>query len=522
MKKLVSILLTFALVFSFASVAAFAEQTTPVGSITVNNATIKDGAPAATYSIYKMLDLAGYNPEKNAYSYTIAEEWEEFFTTGEGAGFITLEDNTYVKWAFGDDESRAPEFAKKAGAYVKAKNSDSDTTNDIPVVKTTANTSDYTVTGTSFKFSDLPLGYYLIDSTMGALCGLTTTNYNAQVNAKNGIPTINKYVQEDSIEGSWQGTNTADIGQTVYYKVTINVHPGAENYVLHDKMDEGIIFENVTNVTLNGTTVDASKYDVYTHPGHTAETTDDVTDDCTFEVRFEKEFCDSFKANDKVEIFYTAFLNENAVIAGEGNVNKAYLGYGEGHETEVKTTTTYTYSFDIAKTDDKDKLLGGAEFKLYINPADPDPAVDDDDPTIPLVDMGKDAEGVQVYRRATPAEIAENTVIVVDIIVADGLVRIEGFDNGTYYLEETVAPSGYNMLTARKEFTIADGNLDATISADGTVSTGSGVHVVNKTGNRLPETGGTGTMMFVLIGTIVVLGAGVLLVTKKRMSMIED
>jgi LPXTG-motif cell wall-anchored protein len=96
-----------------------------------------------------------------------------------------------------------------------------------------------------------------------------------------------------------------------------------------------------------------------------------------------------------------------------------------------------------------------------------------------------------------------------------------GFDNGTYYLEETVAPAGYNKLTARQKFIISDANLDATFNGD-IFSTGSGVHVVNKTGSMLPETGGLGTLLFTLLGGSTVLGTGVVLVTKKRMSKIED
>ena len=119
------------------------------------------------------------------------------------------------------------------------------------------------------------------------------------------------------------------------------------------------------------------------------------------------------------------------------------------------------------------------------------------------------------YRRARADEIG------IDIVVKDGKVRVVGFDNGTYYLEETEAPDGYNKLSARQKFIISDGNLDATFNGE-IYSTGSGVHVVNKTGSMLPETGGIGTVLFITFGAIVVLAAGVLLVTKKRMAMIKD
>jgi len=118
------------------------------------------------------------------------------------------------------------------------------------------------------------------------------------------------------------------------------------------------------------------------------------------------------------------------------------------------------------------------------------------------------------YRRARADETG------ISIVVKDGKVRVVGFDNGTYYLQETVTPEGYNNLAARHRFIISDENLDASITGN-IVSTGSGVHVVNKSGTMLPETGGMGTTLFVTGGMIAVLGAGVLLVTKKRMSMIE-
>ena len=109
----------------------------------------------------------------------------------------------------------------------------------------------------------------------------------------------------------------------------------------------------------------------------------------------------------------------------------------------------------------------------------------------------------------------------VSIVVKDGMVRVVGLDNGTYYLEETIAPAGYNKLTARHKFIISDGNLDA-IFNDGVFSTGSGVHVVNKTGSMLPETGGLGTTLFVVFGGIAALGAGIVLFAKKRLSQIEE
>jgi len=231
--------------------------------------------------------------------------------------------------------------------------------------------------------------------------------------------------------------------------------------------------------------------------------TDVITDGCDFEVHFSEEFCNELETNDKIIVSYTALLNRNAVIAGTGNVNTAWLSFGEGHKSNEDSVTTYTYGIDIVKTDGANKLIDGAQFKIY------DAATGGNEVKVVLMDDGV------TYRRARADEDG------VSIVVKDGKVRVNGFDNGTYYLEETVAPAGYNQLSARQKFIISDANLDATFNGE-VYSTGSGVHVVNKTGSMLPETGGLGTVLFTVLGGITVLATGVVLVTKKRMSNIAE
>jgi len=500
MKKLFAILMMLTLVLSMAAVPAFADET---GSITINNVPTAEDDDGTIYNIYRLLDLPTYNLADGKYSYVINDSWVNFFKEGTGAlDYVSVENGKYVTWSNAkDDEDTVGKFAQLALAYAKEAgiNPTASSKNGDMTVTTDSQTK-----VTSGKFTNLPLGYYLVDSNVGALCGLTTTNPNASINAKNGRPTIDKQVQEDSTK-SYGYINTADIGQLVYYQITINVHAGAQNYVLHDMMADGLTFKEIDRVehVVPGTGTHEADPDMYT------VTTTGLADDCDFEISFTDEFYENVKANDKIIIYYHAMLNRNAVIAEAGNPNEAVLTFGEPTITDGKfesnrsTTTTYTYAFDLVKTDSQNVLLDGAEFKIY------DAAEGGNEIAVVLMDDGV------TYRRARADETGTT------IIVKDGKVRIVGFDNGTYYLEETKEPQGYNKLTSRQSFTISDSNRDAIFNGD-IFSTGSGVHVVNKTGTILPETGGFGTTMFILIGGLAVLAAGVLLFVNKRMSQIAE
>ena len=504
MKKLISIALAIMLIASLCSTVFADEPTT--GSITING--VSDGT---TYAIYKLLDLESYNQTSGAYSYTVNPAWTAFFATPEAQAYVAVNaDGGYVSWIAADDDATVAAFAKIALQYAKD--------HGIAPVKSSANPGDMTVTENIGVFSGLSLGWYLVDSTAGALCGLTTTDPDASINAKNQIPTVDKQVQED-LTGMWGDVNTADIGQIVNFMTIIHVAAGAENYALHDQMSEGLTFVHntadgrgvtkVIRVTSGGaetTLVEGVHY--------TVKATGLCGTDCDFEVDFSDALVADLKANERIIVYYNAMLNRYAVIDGN-NSNESWLEYGENKFTTHDQTNTHTFSIDIVKTDSSNLLIDGAKFKIYDaatggNEIAVVPLMESDDVT-PM----RDDKGNPVYRRARADETG------VEILVKDGKVTVVGFDNGVYYLEETAAPAGYNKLTARKEFTIADGSLVAVFN-NGIYSTGSGVHVVNKTGSMLPETGAMGTLMFITFGTFVALGTGVLLITKKRVSLIED
>lgn len=503
MKKIISLVLCLMFVLGLALPVMAEEET---GSITINGI-----GSDAVYKIYKLLDLESYNPTTGAYSYKVNAAWNSFFATADALTYVAIDDAGYVTWIGGENnETAVIAFSKLALQYAKD--------NSIAPTKSSENSGEFVITGDSGKFSDLALGWYLVDSNIGSLCGLTTTNPNASIQAKNGHPTLDLQVQEDSTD-QWGAHNTADMGQTVYFRATVSVHAGAENYVFHGLLPDGLTFSKVSKIehVVPGTSTTEEATAGTDYSVVTSATLMDST--CDFEVSFGNAFCDHLQTNDKVIVYFEAMLNRNAVIAGIGNPTEAWLTYGEvsstvSHETTHDVTTTYTYSFDIVKTDGQFILLDGASFKIY------DAATGGNEiAVVPLKDSSEtpvlDKNDNPVYRRARADETG------VAIAVKDGVVTVVGFDNGTYYLEETISPVGYNKLTARQRYIIADNNLSAVFNGD-TYSTGSGVHVVNKTGTMLPETGGIGTLLFTLLGGGTVLGTGVVLVAKKRTSKIDE
>ena len=510
MKRIAAIMLSVVMVLGMSSVVSASSTTTPSGSspATRGKITITNAIPGQTYTIYKILELESYShggtPESGNYAYKVAtgSRWDDFIT---GAGNAYLEKDTtsgYVTWKAGvtaDDATKAA-FAKKALEYAK-------TTSGI------ANAGTYTVpaataTPTTVVFDDLDLGYYLVDSSAGALCSLDTTNNVITIEEKNGVPSVEKKVQEDSKVGTadeYGDTNTADIGQTVNFKTTITAQPGAENYVLHDKMSAGLTFDSSTVVVKKSTSGTESILASGTH--YTITPATGITDGCTFEIKFEQTFCDTLAADDKIIVTYSATLNENAAIGTTGNTNETHLSYGNDSKTTESTTTTYTYSIPVFKYTNKpvaDTPLAGAKFVLSKDAtgasATPIELVSTTAPT---------GETGDFYRVAKSGEAGAVTEITTP---ATGKFTIQGLDADTYYLHETKQPDGYNKLKDPVTVVITE---DGKITVSGVEETT--VKVLNNTGSILPSTGGRGTTILYVLGALLVLGSSVVLITKRRM-----
>lgn len=494
-KRALALLLALTMLLAM-SVSALAANGTnnDNGTITINNAVV-----GQTYTIYQILALESYNTEANAYSYKATTAWETFVESdGIKDVYLVTDDQGYVTWKGETTDSRVSTFAQLAQAYA------ANSANSVTATKTEKATS------TTITFTGLNLGYYLLDSSMGTLCSLNTTNPDATIQEKNEAPTNEKKVEEDSTPGTYGSTNDADIGQTVNFQSTITAQAGAQNYIFHDTMSTGLTFGSVTGITLNGTAVDTSNYTVKT---------DKLTDGCTFEVVFTQAFCDTLKANDTIVISYTATVNENAFVGTPGNANESKLEYGETGKTTTtppSKTTTYTWEIDVYKYTvvkaaeegqaDTEKALAGAEFILYKDVAN------DDATTTRYYAVATAVTGGYRFTGWTTEQGSATKFVT----PATGKFAIKGLDSDTYYLEETTAPAGYNVLKDPVKVVIgADGSVTY---GDDSTAANPDVKILNNTGAELPSTGGVGTTIFYVLGGLLVVCAGVLLITKRRMN----
>lgn len=496
-KKIAAIMFAFMMVVSMGCNVKAVEGASPEtkGTITITNAKVGE-----TYKLYKILSLESYSYTENEkdngnYAYTLTgDDWDDFIKGSNVLNKYFKFDQTkkYLTWEGGTDEARVKEFAQLALKYARNE------ANGVQPVQTVQ-----TATSDTVIYSGLDLGYYLVDSSMGTLCALTTTNPTVEIEEKNTAPTVEKKVG-NSAENVNSENNTASIGDKVYFKTTITTQPGAQNYVLHDKMTEGLTFdENSVNVSLHKKATSDEKTLTKTKDYSVDTTNLENTDPkCTFHINFTKELCDGLEADDTITVAYFATVNENAVIGNvEKNTNETWLKYGDSQNTQHKTTTTKTFEMKVFKfykdknDSNTEKGLADAKFTLSKNKNGTDP--------IKLIDKGSNT-----YRVAKTDE----TNTITEVITPDnGRFTIQGLGAGTYYLTETKQPAGYNKLS---------GPVTVVIDETGLVKVGESeanpVKVENKTGTVLPSTGGAGTTMIYLVGAVLVLGSGVVLVTKRR------
>lgn len=505
-QKLMAALLAVAMVCAMAIPAfatdgdATAAAATGTGSITIENAVTNQ-----TYKIYRILNLE-YHADTKAYRYTANGAWEGFIRN-ENNSFKLDEKTGAVTWINSNPENNGTAIqyiANSAGTYAKY------TPNNV------REDGSAKANGITLTFSNLPLGWYLVVSDLnnGAMCSIGTTDPNAVIREKNSKPTIEKEVYEGDTLGY---SNDAGIGDTVKFQTRIHVTDGnPTNYVLHDTMSNGLKFneKSVTVLLMRDPKTGGSNYGGNLTPGTDYELVTSTSDTCTFEIKFLK----ALKPYDYIQVDYSATVTSDAVIGTTGNDNKAVLTYGNNSTTtESSTTKTYVWEMGVRKFanlggDDTNHALADAEFQLYKKDGDTQKYA-----------KFVETSTTSVYKLTGWTNNATEAIKVKT--PANGNITFEGLDAGTYYLEETKAPVGYNKLTAPITVvidrgtlpTVASQTISYTVKYGDTTADDHVVRVENKAGTVLPSTGGMGTTIFYVIGGGLMVAAIVLLVTKKRM-----
>ena len=393
---------------------------------------------------------------------------------------------------------------------------------------------------------EVPAGYYLIKDVNGSQNGeydsytlyIVEVADDITIAPKASVPTVEKKVQEDdkySADNKYgDGYNDVadwNIGDKVPFKLIGTLPSKYEDYtsykyIFHDTMSEGLEFDPESVEVYYASKEDGTGKTMIDEKDYTV-VVGKITDACSFEVVFNNlKDITGLTSESKIIVEYKAELTDKAVIGLPGNPNEVYLefsnnpnigGEGDTGKTPTDKVIVFTYELDVTKVEEgSSTVVPNAEFKLR-----------DEDGKYVVVD----AEGKVTGWSDTEEH---GSILKSD---DNGLFKVIGLDDGTYYLKETKAPDGYNILQDEIKLVIsattengqewsgkAGEALKAiTISVDdakpntGDIENGTvEIIVENSKGSILPETGGMGTTIFYALGAILVLGAGVLLIARRR------
>lgn len=456
-KKIVSLCLAMVMCLGL-SVTAASAAGTGTGKITVNKAQVGN-----TYTLYKVFDAASSG---DGISYKLVSGKT---TAPEGFTVDSVGNVTYNgKGLNGDMNKLTADDIEAIAGYV----SDSD------VVETKTAESD------TVEFTGLTDGYYYITTTTGTLVTINSVkNKTATVEDKNEAPVIDKKSDESATDAK---QDIAGVGDSVPFTATIDVKKGAKNYVFKDTMKNMKFAKGAEiKVSVGGTEVAASDNT------YKLATTED-----TLLIEFNNEWIKS-QAGKQITIKYSAIITSDALTTTPAT-NEAKLEYGNGAtniSTPSEVVKVYNATITVNKKDgNNNSPLAGAFFVLQNSEGKYYKAIKDTDGKI---------TGIEWVEREN-ADVLETTTD------NNCTIEFKGLDNGVYTLIETKAPDGYNTAED-KTITIEDGNYNP----DNLHQT---KDVMNLRGTQLPSTGGMGTTIFYVVGGIMVLGAAVLMVTKRRVN----
>ena len=507
--------------------------------------------------------------EENTHTYEIYQ----IFTGDYSEGILSN-----VKWGENGTGTKGEAVGSTILKELEAVAGSPSDTEQLAVIKKYANLSSTPYTsGTATRYENLTNGYYLVkdkDGTQNTANGFYTlyvvqvVNETLEFEPKGDVPKAEKKIVEGDNKVD---VNEASIGDTVDYEITGTLPTNFDDYntyyyVFTDTLSKGLTYKGDVTVTVGD--VDVTKYFYVNASDYSATNGTTITVGIQ-DIKALGKIGVTVTKDSEIVVTYSATLNENAVIAGEGNPNDVKLTYsndpnnsgtgtdtppGENPgkptsahptgETPKDQVVTYTTELTILKTDKGNNILTGAEFTLtgdgvnIVLVTAEKFTVDDkgeywklkdgtytttapDDET----DNSKDYDNTTTKYSKTIELIAKGNgkteTVVSGKVDEDGHVTFTGLGAGTYTITETKTPAGYNTIAPitfpltfdAETKTFVSDNTAVVVGADNKLDT----TIVNEKGATLPETGGMGTTIFYVIGSVLVLGAAVLLIVKRRM-----
>ena len=559
-KRLGAVLLAMAMAVSVLCTGALAADTY---SITVN------GKAGHTYQAYQI-----FTGTVSADGKTLSDiKW------GTGVTPTTLlsklQENTAISSHFEDitdADNNAEKIAEIIGGFDDSSKEAYAVADAVEAsVTTTLEAGTIANNETSTKITVSHAGYYLIKDANGSQGDNSETVYtrnilkivepNTTITTKDAVPSLKKTITGINATNSENvEANTAGMGDKVNYKLTATV-PDMSGYTSYtfeitDTMSKGLTFNNDVAIKIGDTTLDATAFEV-------SSVTTDNNGNQTFTITIKDFINYRDDVGKNIVVTYSATLNEKADLSStNGNTNEAKITYSNDPNkpdstddtptSKVKTYTTGLKLKKVANTADG-KTLAGAKFKIsgtgskvilanstVYNKAGDGTYYLKKDGTYTTTEPNEETKNTydsitQKYKKidTVTKDTVPATFETEAYVDKNGVLKIEGLGEGTYTITELVAPDGYNLLTAPITINISASNVafnsctwsikngDTDLNVDTNDNTLYLLTVINKAGSTLPSTGGMGTKLFYTIGGILMAGAAIVLVVRKRRSDAE-
>lgn len=573
MKKLLSLILIVVMIFSMSTIA-FAQQSFSMKIYNANDTHVYEAYQvfAGTVSNNKLVDITWGQGVKDA---DLLAELDDLDAYNDCK---SAEDVAKVLESFGNNNNSAQldAFAEIAGKHLNEVAATSAVGTKVKVDN--KDVYEYTLSGLNggyYLIKDKDSSQTGHDAYTKYILSVVKVVDNLEIFSKSDFPSIDKFIEitkADSDEKELVEFDDVSIGDTVSYLVKSAV-PNMDGYdqyrfIVTDVMSKGLTFNGSVEVKIGETTLAENAYTLKQSGGNGTETT----------VVIQIDHLTQYTKGEAIEMRYSATVNEHAVIGNAGNLNTVKLQYsnnpnykftgindnGPLGETPKSTTRVYTTAIEITKIDGNGQgALIGAEFEIsgasgkkalvtegyFEEVADgadgaywklidgtyttTDPASENINDEIYESKTVGDVKTFKKYNlntKATIRDISPTEVKCSAFVDGEGKLQIEGLGAGTYTIKEVKAPAGYNLLNKEIKVEVGfvapeKGKTDCqwTYNIDDNAATGdtSGIlkfDVKNYSGVTLPSTGGMGTTLLYAAGSILLIGAGILIISKKRMA----